>query len=153
MTYTKRAEELSKSGLNCAQAVAGAFCDLYKGISEEDVLNLTSPLGGGFGRKRELCGAVSGMGIAYGLLLGTHTGEEKFGTYVNTSELADRFISRYESIVCRELLEKRPAAELTARDTPLSEEEKVMTHWPCSDYILGATQILEEFLREKGVIE
>ena len=153
MSYANRAEEIFSSGLNCAQAVAGAFFDLYEDISEETVFNLTSPLGGGFGRMRELCGAVSGMGIAYGLIMGTHTTEEKFDTYSNTAALAASFIERYESIVCRELLEKRPNESLTPRETALSDEEKLNTHWPCSDYIRGAVQILEEMLKAKGIIE
>ena len=152
MKYVERAETLSKEGLNCAQAVAGAFCELYKNISEEDILRLTSPLGGGFGRKRELCGAVNGMGVAYGLLLGSSTAEEKFNTYANAAELADRFIERYESIVCRELLEKEPDASRTPGTRVLTEEEKIAVHWPCSDYIRGAVQILEEYLIEKGLL-
>jgi len=151
MSYADRAEEISKSGLNCAQAVSGAFFELYDDISMENLLNLTSTLGGGFGRKRELCGAVSGMGVAYGLILGTHTAEEKMDTYRNVAELADRFIERYESIVCRELLEKKPNHETTPREKPLTEEERILGHWPCIDYIRGAVQLLEEFLQEKGV--
>ena len=152
MTYVDRAEQISKSGLNCAQAVAGAFFPLYENISEENVLNLTSPLGGGFGRKRELCGAVTGMGIAYGLILGTHTVSEKMNTYITAAELADRFIERYSSIVCKEIYYEKPNEELTPREVPLTEEEKIIGHWPCSDYVRGAVQILEEYLIEVGAI-
>jgi len=152
MSYVDRAEEISRAGLNCAQAVVGAFFDLYKDIKEEVLLNMTSPLGGGFGRKRELCGAVSGMGIAYGLILGTHTAGEKAATYLVASELADRFIERYSSIVCKEIYYEKPDFALTPRDIPLTEEEMIIGHWPCSDYVRGAVQILEEYLIEVGVI-
>ena len=153
MNYVDRAEEISKTGLNCAQAVAGAFAGLYKGVSKEDVLNMTSPLGGGFGRKRELCGAVNGMGIAYGLILGTHTADEKMKTYETAALLADRFIGRYSSIVCREIVDLKPDPGLTPRDKQLTEQEKTDGHWPCSDYIRGAVQILEGYLIEQGIID
>lgn len=155
MSYEERAENISRLGLNCAQAVAGAFYDLYKGISQEEVLNMTSPLGGGFGRKRELCGAVNGMGIAFGLIMGTHTLEEKVDTYQTAAMLADRFIDRYESIVCREIIDNKPDLALTPRDNPIVVEEMTggpWPKWPCSDYIRGAVQILKEYLSEVGVI-
>ena len=150
MDHADKAEQLIRSGLNCAQAVSGAFCDLYDGITEEQVLNLSSPLGGGFARKRELCGAVSGMGVAFGLLFGTHTAGQKMETYKNAAELTDRFIDRYGSIVCSELLEKTPDDKTTPREVPLTEQEKQDFHWPCIDYVRGAAQIFENYFSERA---
>ena len=153
MEYADKAENLFRSGLNCAQAVSGAFCDIYDGIGESLILDLASPFGGGFARKRDLCGAVSGMGIVFGLTLGTHTEEEKLGTYARAADLADRFIARNGTIVCSDLLEKKPDAALTDRKVPLTEVEKQRFHWPCIDYVRGAAQVMEAFLREQGVIK
>lgn len=149
MSCADKAENLFRGGLNCAQAVSGAFCEFYNGTSEEHILDLASPFGGGFARKRELCGAVSGMGIAFGILFGTHTADEKMKTYENAAELTDRFISRYESIICSELLEKTPDASITPRNKPISEFEKKEYHWPCIDYVRGAAQLLEQYLSER----
>ena len=60
MNHGEYAAQLFVSGYNCAQAVAVAFCDLT-GLTPEQAAKMASPFGGGFGRQREVCGAVSGM--------------------------------------------------------------------------------------------
>ncbi len=153
MKYADKAEQLFRSGFSCSQSVAGAFSDLVLDkISEEDLLNLASPFGGGFARKRDLCGAVSGLGIVFGLLFGTHSAEEKMKTYEAASSLTDRFLERYENIVCSNLLDLKPDFSKTPREVPLTEEEIATYHWPCIDYVRGAAQIFEAYLKENGVL-
>jgi C_GCAxxG_C_C family probable redox protein len=65
----KRARALFEAGANCAQAVAGAFADAV-GMEETELFKLASGFGGGVGRMREVCGAVSGMVIIYNILHG-----------------------------------------------------------------------------------
>ena len=60
MSYAEKARELFKSGYNCAQAVVLAFEDVT-GIDNTMATKLSSSFGGGMGRLREVCGAVSGM--------------------------------------------------------------------------------------------
>ena len=69
MKYAEKAEKLFFDGLNCCQAVFLAFADLH-GMPEQQALRLTAGMGGGIGRLREVCGAVSGMVLAAGLLMG-----------------------------------------------------------------------------------
>ena len=69
MDHSARAAELFCKGYNCAQAVTVAFCDVT-GLSEEFSARLASSFGGGMGRMREVCGAVSGMMTVLGLLYG-----------------------------------------------------------------------------------
>ena len=57
-------------GYNCAQAVVCAFIDLTN-VSETDALRASSSFGGGMGRMREVCGAVSGMFMVAGLIFTT----------------------------------------------------------------------------------
>ena len=152
MEYADKAEALFRDGLNCSQAVAGAFSDLFAELSETSVLQLTSVFGGGFARKRELCGAVSGMGIVYGLLLGTHTAADKMDTYARSAAFIDRFIALYGSIVCSELLDKTPDSALAERRTPLTEDEKNAYHWPCIDYVRSAARLTGEYLAERGIV-
>ena len=59
MEHGMKAAELFLNGYNCAQAVAVAFCDVT-GLDEKIVAKAVSPFGGGMGRLREVCGAVSG---------------------------------------------------------------------------------------------
>ena len=54
------AEKLFRDGYNCAQAVVGAFCEELN-LPIETVTKMISGFGGGIGRMRETCGAVSGM--------------------------------------------------------------------------------------------
>ena len=69
MDHSIRAAELFAEGYNCAQAVAVAFCDVT-GMEESEAARLASSFGGGMGRMREVCGAVSGMFMVAGQLYG-----------------------------------------------------------------------------------
>ncbi|MDL2238068.1 C-GCAxxG-C-C family protein, partial [Christensenellaceae bacterium OttesenSCG-928-K19] len=60
-----QAEAYFKEGYNCAQAVALAYAD-EMGMTHEQIAMLASPFGGGMGRMREVCGAVSGMFLVQG---------------------------------------------------------------------------------------
>ena len=65
-----KAKELFQSGYNCSQSVLIAFSDIT-GLSEETSAMIASGFGGGMGRMREVCGAVSGMFMVAGFLYGT----------------------------------------------------------------------------------
>ena len=65
MGHAEKAAELFLEGYNCAQAVFGAFCEDY-GIDFETGMRLTSSMGGGMGRLREVCGAFSGAVMVLG---------------------------------------------------------------------------------------
>ena len=67
MTRGERAQQNFENGCNCAQAVLLAFSDLT-GLDEKTAMKLAASFGGGMGRMREVCGAVSGMFMALGLL-------------------------------------------------------------------------------------
>lgn len=69
MTRREIAEKNFVDGYSCAQAVVLAFSDVT-GFEGKQALMLCSSFGGGMGRLREVCGAVSGMFIVEGLLEG-----------------------------------------------------------------------------------
>ena len=69
MTRAEHAAQLFVEGYNCAQAVAMAFSDLI-GMDEKRTAKMISSFGGGMGRLREVCGAVSGMLLVTGTLYG-----------------------------------------------------------------------------------
>ena len=71
MTKRELAINYFKQGYNCAQAVALAFSD-EMGLDTEVVAMMSSPFGGGMGRMREVCGAVSGMIMVLGKLEGSY---------------------------------------------------------------------------------
>ena len=65
MDHGMKAAELFLGGYNCAQSVAVAFCDVT-GLEEKFAARMVSSFGGGMGRIREVCGAVSGMFFVLG---------------------------------------------------------------------------------------
>ena len=69
MEHGMKAAELFYKGYNCSQAVAVAFCDVT-GLDEKMTAKMVSGFGGGVGRLREVCGAVSGMVFVLSCLYG-----------------------------------------------------------------------------------
>ncbi|MBQ8236107.1 MAG: C_GCAxxG_C_C family protein, partial [Clostridia bacterium] len=69
--HAKLAEEKFLKGYTCAQAVLCAFGDLT-GLDEQTALALSASFGGGMGRMRPVCGALSGAFMVLGLLYGDY---------------------------------------------------------------------------------
>ena len=95
-----------KSGLNCAQAVVLAFKDELK-IDELTLKKASIVFGGGLGRQRLTCGAVSGMFMVAGLVCGYDNPEastEKTVHYTLIQKLAEEFKKLNGTIICRQLL-------------------------------------------------
>ena len=106
MTYKEKAEALFKQGYNCSQAVLLTFSDQL-GLDKETALKLSSSFGGGMGRLREVCGAVSSMFMVAGRKNGytdpcDQTAKKEH--YALIQRLAEEFKKENGSIVCRELL-------------------------------------------------
>ncbi len=145
----QEARRLFESGYNCAQSVAGAFAE-EMGLPRDTVFSLASPFGGGMGRMREVCGAVSGMMMVLGMLDGyaspTDLAEKK-RVYQTVQELAGQFRSANGSIVCHELL----GAE--GKDTNTAPSERTPQYYkkrPCACYVEDAANILAEYLKQKS---
>ena len=146
MTRAEKAEELFMSGCNCAQAVLLAFSDLTK-LDPDTARRIASGFGGGMARMREVCGAVSGMFMAAGLLYGSSglSHEEKAAHYVRLQALAAQFREKNGSILCRELLSgvKTDGSPLPQRRTAEYYQKR-----PCVQLVSDAAQILEAYIRE-----
>ncbi|MBQ5389624.1 MAG: C_GCAxxG_C_C family protein [Clostridia bacterium] len=112
MEHSEKAAGLFLSGYNCAQSVAVAFCDVT-GQDEKLAARLASPFGGGMGRMREVCGAVSGMLMVLGALYGYDDPTEKDGKkqlYTDVQALADKF--RFHSLIIFNPLASTPGIEI-----------------------------------------
>ena len=142
------AAELFLKGYNCAQSVAVAFCDVT-GLSEEFSAKMASSFGGGMGRMREVCGAVSGMLMVAGLLYGYDTpGDDvsKKAHYHLVQDLAGQFREAAGSIICREILKNPPS---DPNPTPRTEE--YYRQRPCARLVILAAQILDGYIAEHPV--
>ena len=106
--YSEKAAHNFLSGYNCAQSVLLAFAD-KAGLEPEYALKLASSFGGGMGRLREVCGAVSAMFMVAGILKGyTEPADDEIKAkhYALIQDLASEFKSKYKTIICRELLDR-----------------------------------------------
>lgn len=103
---TSKAVTFFEQGYNCSQAVFMAYCDIY-GIETETAAKLATSFGGGMGRLREVCGAVSGMFLVLGLqypFTDTKDKTAKNTNYKAVQRTANEFKSAMGSYNCADLL-------------------------------------------------
>ena len=145
---SKRAELARKyftDGYNCAQAVALAFEDILP-LDKDGIALMSSPFGGGMGRMREVCGAVSGMYMVLGAKNGYSAPDDMEGKkrlYAEVRELADEFKREFGSIICRELLD---GVETTPGGNPEKRTEAYYHKRPCGEQVAYCAYILEKHL-------
>ena len=104
-TRVDKVAEKHKSGYNCAQAVACAYCDLV-GIDEETMFRMTEGLGLGMGGMEGTCGAVTAACVIAGAKNSTvEMGGpgSKGATYKISKEIVRRFKEESGSVICKEL--------------------------------------------------
>ncbi len=137
--YSQRAVELFMSGCNCSQAVFAAFAPDF-GVSEQIALQISVGLGGGVGRMREVCGAVSGSAMAVGLKFPQL---DKGGVYEKVRQIAEEFKKSNPSIICRELLSLQVAEKSPLPEARTPEYYKVR---PCVKIVEDAALATEKIL-------
>lgn len=145
--YAKKAMELFKEGYNCSQSVFLAFEDQYD-IDRKTALKLSSSFGGGMGRLREVCGAVSGMFMVAGLLYGYDDAKDYEGKtkhYERIQLLAKEFEERNGSIVCRQLL---GLGEGKDSHIPEKRTDAYYQKRPCAELVGMAAAIMEQYIEE-----
>ncbi len=140
--HYEKAVELFLNGRNCAQAVVCAYADEL-GIDFETLLKLSSSFGGGMGRLREVCGAVSGMFMVAGLKKGytSMNDEDKEKHYTLIQELGHKFQEEHGSMICRELLN---LMEHESSPKPTKRTKTFYKERPCAKFIESACKILDE---------
>ena len=143
--YADKACKYFLEGYNCAQSVFLAFSDVV-GLDKDTCLKLSSSFGGGMGRLREVCGAVSSLFAIAGMLKGYTSPvdfEGKSEHYKLIQELAEDFKAEFGTIICRELLSLPPGA-----DSPVPEKrtDSYYIKRPCENFIKKAAEIAESKL-------
>lgn len=135
-------------GYNCAQSVLLAFAGEC-GLTESQAARIGASLGGGMGRLREVCGALSAILVLDGLLEGYETpgdASAKAAHYARVQALAAAFREEHGAILCRELL-KLPAG--ASVPTPEARTPEYYRQRPCPELCASAARIFEEYLRRE----
>ena len=150
MDHSIYAAELFLEGYNCAQAITVAFSDVT-GLDKAVSAKIASSFGGGMGRMREVCGAVSGMLMVAGILYGyddpkAETAKKELYKLVQAQ--AGAFREEVGSIICREILKNPPSDP-----NPSPRTAEYYTQRPCARMVYTAAKILDEYMEKHPVEE
>lgn len=139
-------------GYGCCQAVLSAFADLY-GLDDIMAKRLAAGFGGGVGRMRMMCGAVSGIVMLVGLDCGQTDGDDRAGKsecYKVVQELLAKSKTENGSLICAELL------GLKGHDKAMSSyvaSERTAQYYktrPCAAKVESAARIFADYLMTKS---
>lgn len=150
----QRAVEFFKEGYNCSQAVFLAFSDIY-GLDVDASKRLSAGFGGGVGRMRMMCGAVSGMVMLAGLETGQTEGTDSKGKaqcYQEVQDMVNLFKDRNGSVICAELLAMNGCKVVADTNIPDTRNAEYYKKRPCAQKVASAARIFAEFLETKNTI-
>lgn len=139
------AERYFRDGANCAQAVAAAFA-AEMAMEPADAMRLVGGFGGGFGRMREVCGAVSGMVFVLSALHGARAAADhgaKAELYAEVQSVMKAFAAANGSYLCGELLGGRPRVD---NPEPAARTEQYYRKRPCPRMVRDAAEMLARHL-------
>lgn len=139
------ARTLFESGYNCAQSVFAAYADLF-GMDMQTALKMSSAMGGGIGRMREVCGTVAAMAMLAGLKEGNddpENEEAKEHIYALVRQMSALFKEQQGTIICRELLGIEGMEESAK---PSVRTPEFYASRPCGRIITCASEIIENVL-------
>lgn len=142
----EKARELFLNGYNCSQSVIGAFADLFD-LDPVTAMKISEGLGGGMGRMRLTCGAVSAMSLIAGLKLSSGNAKDlktRTEVYTAVREMSEEFKKKNGSIICSELL-----GGALPKDNGAAPEERTEKYYkkrPCPDCVADCAEIIEQYL-------
>ena len=146
---TKSAEEYFLEGRSCAQSIFASFADTLD-IDETLALKISAPFGGGVGRMRHICGALSGaLMVAGAKFASADAGKEsKEAIYALTREIAQKFKEQHGTLMCAEILGDE-AQNAGATHVPQERNSAYYAARPCLKVIKSAEKIIQDLLDEK----
>lgn len=144
-----RAVDNFMAGYGCCQAVVAAFADLY-GVDDTLAKRLAAGFGGGVGRMRMMCGAVSGIVILVGLDCGQTEGSDREGKsacYKVVQELLNRSKKENGSLICAELLGLKGYEKANTSYIASPRTAEYYKTRPCAAKVESAAKIFAKYLR------
>jgi C_GCAxxG_C_C family probable redox protein len=137
-----------KEGYNCSQSVVLAYADVFE-LDEELAKRISAPFGGGMGRLREVCGAVSGMFMLMGFQYPASDPTDKVAKTVNYAAVqrtANEFKTKFGSIICANLLDIKRQPQ-TAE--PSDRNAEYYAKRPCAELVAYAAEIVGKEISNK----
>lgn len=133
-----------REGYTCSQAIVSTYGP-EMGLDKETALRISCPFGGGIGRRGETCGTLMGAFMVIGLKFGSNKPkdeENKEKSFRVLNDVAEKFISRQGSVLCRDLL----GVDLSTSEGLEYARENKLFSTICPQYVECAAEILEETL-------
>ena len=150
----ERAVENFMAGYGCCQSVVAAFSDLY-GLDETMAKRIAAGFGGGVGRMRMMCGAVSGIVMLVGLDCVQTEGSDREGKsacYKVVQELLAQSQSENGSLICAEILGLKGHEKAQCSYVASPRTAEYYKTRPCAAKVESAARIFAEYLKKKQEI-
>jgi len=148
-----RAVENFMSGYGCCQSVVAAFSDMY-GLDDVLAKKIAAGFGGGVGRLRMMCGAVSAIVMLVGLDCGQTAGSDSDGKsacYKVVQELLAHSEAENGSLICAEILGLKGYVKAHASYVASPRTAEYYKQRPCAAKVESAARIFANYLRAKYV--
>ena len=139
-------------GYGCCQSVVAAFADLY-GLDDTLAKKIAAGFGGGVGRLRMMCGAVSGIVMLVGLDCGQTEGSDREGKsacYKVVQDLLDKSKAENGSIICAEILGLEGHEKAASSYVASARTAEYYKTRPCAAKVESAARIFANYLKAKG---
>lgn len=149
----ERAVENFMAGYGCCQSVVAAFADLY-GLDELQAKKIAAGFGGGVGRLRMMCGAVSGIVMLVGLDCGQTEGSDRDGKsacYKVVQQLLAQSEAENGSLICAEILGLKGHEKARSSYVASPRTAEYYKQRPCAAKVESAARIFANYLRSKKV--
>ena len=147
----QRAVDNFMAGYGCCQSVVAAFSDLY-GLDETLAKKVGAGFGGGVGRMRMMCGAVSGIVMLVGLDCGQIEGSDREGKsacYKVVQELLEQSKQENGSIICAEILGIQGHEKAHSNYVASPRTAEYYKSRPCAAKVESAARIFANYLKAK----
>ena len=146
-----RAVDYFMEGYGCCQSVVAAFADLY-GMDKQTALRVSAGFGGGVGRMRMMCGAVSGIVMLVGLDCGQTEGSDREGKsacYQVVQELLNLSKQENGSLICAEILGLKGNEKAVSSYIASPRTAEYYKTRPCAAKVESAARIFATYLKNK----
>ena len=144
-----RAVDNFMAGYGCCQRVGAAFSDLY-GLDETMAKRIAAGFGGGVGRMRMMCGAVSGIVMLVGLDCGQTEGSDREGKsacYKVVQDLLAQSQAENGSLICAEILGLKGHEKAQCSYVASPRTAEYYKTRPCAAKVESAARIFAEYLK------